>query len=337
MKAVRIHQLGGAEGLKVEERPEPAPGPGEVAVRVRAASLNFRDLMVAKGLYNPRIALPAVPLSDGAGEIVGVGPRVTDWHPGDRVAAAFMPGWVSGPPTEAGAHSALGAGGNGMLAEKVVLPASGVVRVPDHLTFEEASTLPCAAVTAWHALVSEGGVKAGDTVLIQGTGGVSTFALLFARMHGARVIATSGSDDKLARVISMGASDGVNYKTTPDWDKAVRGLTGGEGVDHVVEVGGAGTLTKSLRSVKMGGRVAMIGVLTGGAAEVTVLPVLMKNIRVQGIYVGSRAMFEDMNRAITLHRTRPVIDRVFKLDEVQDAYRYMESASHFGKIVVRLA
>jgi NADPH:quinone reductase-like Zn-dependent oxidoreductase len=336
MKAMRIHQLGGPEGLALDELPDPSPGPGEVAVRVRATSLNYRDIMVLKGWYNPKMALPAVPLSDGAGEVAAVGPGVSRFKPGDRVAAAFMPGWIDGGPSEAKARTALGAGGVGMLAETVVLPAEGLVEVPAHLSFEEAATLPCAAVTAWHALVTEGQVKAGDSVLVQGTGGVSIFALQFARLHGARVIATSSSDEKLGRAKELGASDGVNYKTTPDWDKAVRALTGGEGVDHVIEVGGAGTLSRSLRSVRTGGRVSLIGVLSGGASEVNILPVLMKNLRVQGIFVGSVEMFAAMNRAISLHGMRPVVDRVFPLDQAAEAYRHMESGSHFGKIVIRI-
>ena len=336
MKAVRVHKLGGPEGLTVEELPEPAPGPGEVAVRVRAVSLNFRDLLVVRGAYNPRIGLPAVPLSDGAGDVAAVGPGVSRFKAGDRVAGAFMPGWVDGPLTESRAKSALGAGGNGMAAGTVVLPAEGVVAIPDHLTFEEASTLPCAGVTAWHALVSAGRIEAGQSVLVQGTGGVSVFALQFAKLSGARVIATSSSDEKLRRAIELGASDGVNYKTQPDWDKAVLDLTGGAGADHVVEVGGAGTLGKSLKAVKFGGRVAMIGVLSGGSAEVGIAPLLMKNVRVQGLLVGSVAMFEAMNRAVSLHRLRPVVDRIFALDQIADAYRYMAEGSHFGKIVVRL-
>lgn len=336
MKALRVHQLGGPDGLRIDELPEPVPGPGEVAVRVRATSLNFRDLLVIKGLYNPKIPVPYVPLSDGAGEVAALGPGVTSYKTGDRVAAAFMPGWVSGAPDEAKARSSLGGGGTGMLAETVIIPAEGLVSIPDHLTYEEAATLPCAAVTAWHAVVTEGQVKAGDTVLIQGTGGVSIFALQFARANGARVIATSGSDEKLHRVIDLGASDGVNYKTTPDWDKAVRGLTGGEGVDHVVEVGGAGTLSRSLRVVKYGGRVSMIGVLSGGASEVNITPILMKNVRVQGIYVGSVEMFEAMNRAITLHRVRPVVDRIFPFEQAAEAFKHMESGSHFGKIIIRV-
>ncbi len=336
MKAIRIHQLGGPDSLRLDDLPEPIPAPGEALVRVHAASLNFRDLLVLKGQYNPRIALPAVPLSDGAGEVEAVGTGVTRVKPGDRVAAAFMPGWVGGAPSDARARTALGAGGTGMLAEMVALPAEGLVKIPDHLTFEEASTLPCAGVTAWHAVVTEGQVKAGDTVLVQGTGGVSMFALQFARLNGARVIATSSSDEKLSRVLALGASDGINYKTNPDWEKAVRELTGGEGVDQVVEVGGAGTLTRSLRAARTGGRVSLIGVLTGGSSEVDIRPALMKNLRIQGIYVGSVEMFEAMNRAIAQHRIRPVVDSIFQIERAAEAYRHLESGAHFGKIVIRL-
>jgi NADPH:quinone reductase-like Zn-dependent oxidoreductase len=336
MRAIRLHEVGEASKLRVDELPEPTPGPGEAAVRVRATSLNYRDLMVRSGAYNPQLKTPFVPLSDGAGEVSVVGPGVTRVKPGDRVAAAFMPGWIAGRPTEDGGKTALGAGGIGMLAETVVLPAEGLVAIPDHLTFEEAATLPCAAVTAWHALVEEGNLRAGETVLIQGTGGVSIFALQIATLFGARVIVTSSSDEKLEKAIALGATDGINYKTTPEWDKAVRSLTGGEGVDHVVEVGGAGTLGRSLRAARLGGRVSVIGVLSGVTGEVDTRPILMKNLTVQGIYVGSRAMFEAMNRAITLHRLRPIVDRAFKLDEAEDAYERMRSGSHFGKIVIRL-
>jgi NADPH:quinone reductase-like Zn-dependent oxidoreductase len=306
-----------------------------VLIRVKALSLNYRDLLVVKGLYNPRMRLPAVPFSDGAGEVVAVGDGVTRVKVGDRVAGIFMQKWLDGGIDEAKAKSSLGGGAEGMLAELVALHEDGVVRLPEHLTDEEAATLPCAAVTAWHALVTAGKLKTGDSVLTQGTGGVSIFALQFARMHGARVIATSSSDEKLARVKQMGASDGINYKTTPDWDKRVLELTGGVGVDHVVEVGGAGTLGRSLKAVRMGGMVALIGVLSGGG-EVNPMPILMKNVRVQGIYVGSRAMFEAMNRAIALHQMRPVIDRVFPFAQVKDALRHMESGAHFGKICVRV-
>jgi NADPH:quinone reductase-like Zn-dependent oxidoreductase len=247
----------------------------------------------------------------------------------------FADGWIDGPPREAAGKSALGGAVDGMLVEERVLPAAGVVPIPAHLTFEEASTLPCAAVTSWHGLVDSGRLRPGESVLVQGTGGVSLFGLQFAKMSGARVIATSSHDEKLQRVKDLGASDGINYKTTPEWGKAVLALTGGAGVDHVVEVGGAGTLGQSLKAVKVGGHVAMIGVLTG-AGEAAVTPILMKNVRVQGIYVGSRAMFEDMNRAIGLHKLRPVVDRVFPFAEARDAYAHLASGGHFGKVVIRV-
>jgi NADPH:quinone reductase-like Zn-dependent oxidoreductase len=322
------------DSVSTAERPEPRPGPGEVLIRVRACSLNYRDLLVMKGLYNKKLPLPLVPLSDGAGEVAAVGGGVTRVRVGDRVAGCFMPAWIDGEPTEAKAKSALGAGNTGMLAEYVVLPAEGVVRSPDHLSDEEAAALPCAAVTAWHALVTEGGIKAGDVVLTQGTGGVSVFAVQFARLLGARVIATSSNDAKLARVLPLGASDGINYKTTPEWGGRARELTG-SGVDHVVEVGGAGTMPESMRAVRMGGCISLIGVLSG-AGQFNPTPVLMKNLRVQGIFVGSREMFEAMNRAIALHKLRPVVDRVFPMSEVRAALHYMESGSHFGKVVIQV-
>jgi NADPH:quinone reductase-like Zn-dependent oxidoreductase len=335
MKAFEIKGGFGLDALTLGERPDPRPGPGQVLLKMRAWSLNYRDLLVVKGLYNPKLRLPLIPLSDGVGEVVALGEGVGRVKVGDRVAGLFMQGWLDGDVTEAKTRTSLGGGGaDGLLAEYAVLSQDGVVAVPAQLSDEEAATLPCAAVTAWHALVNEGGVKAGDTVLIQGTGGVSLFALQFARLHGARVLATSSSDEKLARVLQMGASDGINYKTTPDWEEPVREKTGGVGVDHVVEVGGAGTLGKSLRAVRVGGRIYLIGVLTGGG-QVNPLPILMKNVRVQGIYVGSRAMFEAMNRAIALHQLRPVVDRVFPFAEAQEALRYMESAAHFGKIALR--
>jgi NADPH:quinone reductase-like Zn-dependent oxidoreductase len=261
---------------------------------------------------------------------------------GDRVAGIFMQKWLEGEVTEAKAKTALGGGNraalegtsDGMLAEYTVLHEDGVVRVPEHLTDEEAATLPCAAVTAWHALIARGHLQAGDLVLIQGTGGVSLFALQFATMNGARVIATSSSDAKLERVLKLGASDGVNYKTTPEWDKRVRELTGDVGVDHIVEVGGAGTLGRSLKAVRMAGRISLIGVLSG-AGEVNPMPMLMKTVRVQGIYVGSRAMFEAMNRAIAQHKIHPVVDCVFPFLQVKEALRYMESQAHFGKVCIK--
>ena len=336
MKVYEIRDRFGLDALQVAERPQPQPGPQEVLLKVRAASLNYRDLLVVKGLYNPKMPLPRVPVSDAAGEVVGVGPGVTRVKTGQRVAGIFMQKWLCGELTEAKARSALGGDIDGLLAEYAVLHEDGVVTVPDHLSDEEAATLPCAAVTAWHGLVAEGQVRAGDSVLAQGTGGVSLFALQFARLSGARVIITSSRDDKLKRALGMGAADGVNYKTTPEWGERVRELTAGRGVDHVVEVGGAGTLGQSLRAVRMGGRISLIGVLSGATGQVNPLPVLMKNVRVQGIFVGSREMFEAMNRAIALHRMRPVVDRVFPFAGAPAAFRYLESQAHFGKIVIRM-
>jgi NADPH:quinone reductase-like Zn-dependent oxidoreductase len=334
MKVFEIQKSFGLDSLQLAERPDPKPGPGQVLLRMRAWSLNYRDLMVVKGVYNPRLKLPLIPLSDGVGEVVEVGQGVSRVKAGDRVAGAFMPGWIDGPVTDAKAKTALGGGIDGLLAEYTVLPADGVVHVPAHLSDEEAATLPCAAVTAWNALVASGGLKAGASVLTQGTGGVSLFALQFARLSGARVIATSSSDAKLARALKMGASDGINYKTNPDWEKKVVELTGSVGVDHVVEVGGAGTLPRSLKAVRMAGTISLIGVLSG-AGEINPTPILMRNVRVQGIFVGSREMFEAMNRAISLHQLKPVVDRVFPFDEAREALRYMESGAHFGKIAIR--
>jgi NADPH:quinone reductase-like Zn-dependent oxidoreductase len=333
MKVYEIREAKGIDSVQSADRPDPEPGHGEVLVKVKAASLNYRDLAVAKGGYGRGVPSPVIPLSDGAGEIVATGPGVTRVANGDRVAGIFMQTWLAGPIHEDHAKSALGGAINGMLAEYVVLHQDGVVKIPGHLSYEEAATLPCAAVTAWNALVSTGGLIAGETVLTLGTGGVSLFALQFAKMFGARVIATSSSDAKLLRVRDLGASDGINYKTTPDWEKPVRALTG-IGVDNVVEVGGAGTLDKSIKSVRNGGAISLIGVLTGGSGEINPRPLLMRSIRLQGIYVGSRSMFEAMNRAISLHEIRPIVDRVFPFSDAVEAYRYMESGAHFGKIVI---
>ena len=335
MKAFEIKNKFGLDSLTLTERPDPKPSYGQVLIKLRSLSLNYRDLMVVKGLYNPKLPLPLIPFSDGVGEVVAVGSGVTRVNIGDRVAGIFFQKWLAGELTAEKAESALGGAIEGMLAEYVVLHEDGVVHVPEHLTDEEAASLPCAAVTAWNALFTCGGLKAGDTVLIQGTGGVSIFALQFALLAGARVIATSSSDEKLERVLQLGASDGINYKQTPDWSKKVRELTAGDGVDYVVEVGGAGTLTESLRAVRYGGQISLIGVLTGGSAEINTASILMKNVKVQGIYVGSREMFEAMNSAIALHKLHPVCDRVFPFHEAPEALKYMETGSHFGKICIR--
>jgi NADPH:quinone reductase-like Zn-dependent oxidoreductase len=336
MKVIEIRDNFGIDSLTIADRPDPHPRPGEVLLHMRAWSLNYRDLLVVKGAYNPKLRLPVMPLSDGVGQVAAVGAGVGRVRVGDRVAGAFMPAWIDGALTEAKAKSALGGGAAGMLAEQVVLPEEGVVPVPGHLTDEEAATLPCAGVTSWHALITEGGLKPGDTILTQGTGGVSLFALQFARLAGARVILTSSSDAKLARAATLGAGHLINYKTTPEWDKPVREVTGGTGVDLVVEVGGAGTLGQSLRAVRPGGIISLIGILTGGGGMINPLPILMKNIRVQGIFVGSRAMFEAMNQAIAQHQLRPVVDRTFPFAETRAAFRYLESGAHFGKVAIRL-
>jgi NADPH:quinone reductase-like Zn-dependent oxidoreductase len=335
MKAIELTNGFGIENLHVIDRPDPKPGNGFVLLKMKAWSLNYRDLLVVKGLYNPKLKFPFVPLSDGVGEVVGVGDGVTRVKVGDRVAGCFMQRWISGPLNDAGAKSALGGGAPGIGQELLELPEDGVVKVPDHLTDEEAATLPCAALTAWNALVAQGGLKAGDSVLVQGTGGVSIFALQFARLMGARVIATSSSNEKLERVKKLGASDGINYKATPAWEEKVRELTGGIGVDHVVEVGGAGTFNQSLKAVRIGGAISLIGVLAG-KGEVNLMPVLMKGVRVQGIYVGSRDMFEAMNKAIALAQLRPVVDRVFDFKDIQAALKHMEAGAHFGKICLRV-
>jgi NADPH:quinone reductase-like Zn-dependent oxidoreductase len=255
--------------------------------------------------------------------------------PGDRVCGIFMQRWIEGGPNDEKAASAMGGAIDGMLSEQVRLNADGLVLAPPHLSFEEAATLPCAAVTAWNALFRSGGLKPGESVLVLGTGGVSIFALQFAKLAGARVIATSGSDAKLARVREMGAHGTVNYKTNPEWDRAVLALTGGTGVDHVIEVGGAGTLPLSIKSVRRGGHIALIGVLTG-QGEMDPRPVLIKSVKVQGIYVGSREMFEEMNRAISLAEMRPVVDKVFGFEEAPEALAYMATGAHFGKVCIRV-
>ncbi|NHC38295.1 zinc-dependent alcohol dehydrogenase family protein [Scytonema millei] len=324
------------DALTLVERPQPQPKAGQVLVKMKAASLNYRDLLVAKGTYGSPSVNPIVPLSDGAGEVVAVGESVTRVKVGDRVAGIFMQSFISGELTLEKANSALGGAIDGVLAEYVVFDEQGVVKIPAHLSYEEAATLPCAAVTAWNAMIAEGQLKAGDTVLLQGTGGVSLFGLQFAKMMGARVILTSSSDEKLDRAMQLGADVGINYKTTPDWDEKVEKLTDGRGVDLVVEVGGSGTLSKSLRAVRYGGKVATIGVLTGMMGNVSTGSILFKHIRVQGIYVGSRDLFEDMNRGISLHEIKPIIDRVFPFHETRAALTYLESGAHFGKVCISL-
>lgn len=336
MKVFEIRDNFGIDNLVLAERPQPLPGCGQILVKVRAVSLNYRDLLVVNGLYNPKLPLPIIPFSDGAGDVVATGEGVSRVKVGDRVAAIFMQSWIAGELTESKGRSALGGGIDGMLAEYVILHEDGVVQIPEHLSYEEAATLPCAGVTAWNAVI-ETGLKLGDNVLVLGTGGVSLFALQFARLAGANVIVTSSSDEKLMRALQMGAKGCINYKKVSDWDQRVRELTGGTGVDLVVEVGGAGTLTQSIKAVRTGGRISLIGVLTGTAGTINPLPIVMKRIRIDGIYVGSREVFESMNRAISLHHLHPVLDRVFSFEETGQALRHMESGAHFGKICIRIA
>jgi NADPH:quinone reductase-like Zn-dependent oxidoreductase len=332
MKAWLIDGSFGLDHLVLVERPRPQPGPGQVLVRIRAASLNYRDLVIARGVYAPDQPLPLVPVSDGAGEVVEIGAGVTRVAPGDRVIGTYMQRWLAGPPTAEARASTLGAPRPGVLAEYALLEAEGTVRVPEHLSFEEAATLPIAGLTAWHALFGGQPVKPGDSVLVQGTGGVSIFALQLARAAGARVIVTSKDDAKLVRARELGAHDAINYRTTPAWDVRARELTGGDGVDLVVDVAG-GALDRSIAAVRPGGQVSLIGGLDAFASTLALPPVLTRNIRLQGISTGSRDQFEAMNRALARLRLRPVIDRVFPFERARDAYDAL-AAGPFGKIVV---
>lgn len=334
MKAFEIQQFG-IENLALVERDKPQPNATEVLVKFHAASLNYRDLMMIKGWYNPKLKTPLVPFSDGAGEVVAVGKLVTKWKVGMRVMPIFMQGWIDGAVDFQKARTALGGDFDGVLREFGAFDESGLVEIPAHLNYEEAATLPCAAVTAYHALFHSGNLHANDTVLLQGTGGVSIFALQFASHLGAKTIITSSSNEKLNRAKDLGADDLINYKEREDWDKAVLELTEKRGVDTIVEVGGAGTMKKSVNSVKMGGHIAVIGVLTQGEG-INPVTILQKSIKMHGIFVGSRQMFEDMNRLISANSFKPVIDKTFAFEEVKDALKYMESGAHFGKIVVKI-
>jgi NADPH:quinone reductase-like Zn-dependent oxidoreductase len=334
MRAWQISEFG-IDSLEFVERPTPTPGPGEVLVGVRAISFNYRDLMMVKGLYNPKMALPRIPCSDGAGEVVAVGAGVTLWKPGDRVAGIFMQNWIDGPLTAAKAKGALGGDMDGMLADYVVLHEHGLVPVSDHLSFQEAATLPCAAVTAWNALAA-GDVKPGSTVLLQGTGGVSIFALQFAKLRGARVLGVSSSDEKLDRAQALGLDAGLNYQENPAWERWALDQTGGEGVDLVVEVGGVGTLGRSLRAIRVGGTVAQVGVLASAAEPFPLPLILHKTARLHGIYVGSRHDFLEMNRAIAFAQLRPVGEE-FHWTQAREVLERMEEGSHFGKLVLTVA
>ena len=338
MRAYQLPKGGaGIESVIRVEMPEPKPQHRQVLVKVAACSLNFRDLGIVRGTYRMPVRDKTVPLSDGAGEVVEIGSGVTRVKVGDKVAGCFFQRWPGGEPSQNVQASALGGSIDGMLAEYAVLEEDGVVKIPAHLSLEEGATLPCAAVTAWHAMMVHAKLIAGQTVLLQGTGGVSIFGLQLAHMMGITAIITSSSDDKLKRAKALGAAHGINYKTTPEWDKAAIACNGGRGVDHVLEVGGANTLTPSFGAIRVGGKVSIIGGLSGGARELNPGLIFSKRANVQGISVGSMQTFETMNAAIAANQLKPVIDRAFGFDEVRAAYKYMESGAHFGKIVIRVA
>jgi len=332
MRAYRLN--GAAAPLKPVEEADPTPGPGQVLVDLKAATLNYRDMIVREGRYGGEQRADLVPLSDGAGIISAVGEGVSPDRLGERVAIGFMPGWSEGPFSAAKQAGALGGGFvDGVLQEKIVLPASATARLPEDWSFIEGAAYPCAGVTAWNCLFGGRGVRPGETVLIQGTGGVSTFALQFAHAVGARVIVTSSSDAKLAQAKALGAAESINYRDTPDWGLRAAEIAGGEGVDHVVEVGGSGTLNQALQAVRPGGEIALVGVLTGFGGEVNTGAILMKAINVRGVYVGSVAELAAALRS----GIRPVIDRVFPFDRADAAFEHLRSGAHRGKVAIQIA
>jgi NADPH:quinone reductase-like Zn-dependent oxidoreductase len=335
MKVWQIQSFG-IEQLVLEHLPQPHPGRGDVLVKVHAVSLNYRDLLMVRGHYNPKLSLPRIPCSDGAGEVVELGEDVKTVAVGQRVAGIFMQNWLDGAPTAERSRGALGGDIDGMLAEYVVLPASGVVAIPEHLSYAEGATLPCAGVTAWNALVNVGQVKPGDVVVTQGTGGVSVFALQFAKLMGATVLGTSSSDEKLDRARTLGLNAGLNYRQTPDWAKWVLQQTSNRGADLIVEVGGAGTFIQSLQAVRTGGAIAQIGILSPSDQPLPIAPILHRQVRIQGVYVGSRAHFETMNRAIAASHLRPVVDKIFPFPQAREALSTIENGYHFGKIVIQV-
>ena len=337
MDVYEIQDNFGLENLERTDRPKPEPGPGEILIRMRAVSPNYRDLLMVRGLYNPDQSLPLIPFSDGVGEVVEVGDDVSRFDPGDRVCPTFFPNWVGGRPTIERIKSALGGPLDGTLREFMTVGEEFAVEAPDNLSDAEASTLSCAGLTAWNALAEHGDVQAGDTVATLGTGGVSSFALQFAEALGAEVIVTSSSDEKLERAQTLGADHGINYEENPEWGKDIKRLTGGVGADHIVEVGGAKTMPQSVKGIRVGGHISLIGVLSGHVDDFMVTPVLMQNVRIQGVIVGNRDMFENMNRAIETNDLHPVVDEVFEFDDVDEALDLMASGGHFGNIAVRIS
>ncbi|MCK1516351.1 NAD(P)-dependent alcohol dehydrogenase [Bradyrhizobium sp. 190] len=336
MKCYELQGPSGIDGLALVDKPVPEPGEGEVLVQLKAATLNYRDLITVKGGYGSRQKFPLVPVSDGAGVIERVGPGVREFAPDDRVIGSFFESWISGEPSEAKMRAALGGAVDGVLSEYRIFPRHALVRTPEHLSDVEAAALPCAGVTAWSAVVKLGSLKPGQTVLTQGTGGVSLFAMQFAKMCGARVIATSSSDAKIERLKTLGADFTLNYKATPDWGKKAREWSG-HGVDLVVEVGGVGTLNESIRAIRIGGTIAFIGVLAGPPPSDSRLPLMvMQQQRLQGVTVGSVEDLKAMADAIAVHRMKPVIDKTFSFDQVKQAFAHMESGAHFGKVAIEI-
>jgi NADPH:quinone reductase-like Zn-dependent oxidoreductase len=335
MRVLEVREPFGIDSLVYTTRPEPAAGPRDVVVRLEALSLNYRDHLVIGGIDRWRPPGPRIPVSDGAGVVVATGPAVTRFRKGDRVAPIFYPEWIDGQPAPEKMQGALGgSGADGLYAEYAVVDETAAVAVPPHLSDEEAATLPCAALTAWNGVAEGAPLREGDTVAVLGTGGVALFALQFAKLLGARAIITSSSDSKLARARALGADGGINYRTTPDWPRAVRELTGGRGADLVVDT--AGALAEAIDAVRVGGTVAFIGLLRGTHSDVDLVKLMGSSATIRAIDVGSRAMFESMNRAIESAKLRPVIDRTFAFDEAREAFRYLGAGAHFGKVCVRV-
>jgi NADPH:quinone reductase-like Zn-dependent oxidoreductase len=336
MRVFQIQDDWGMEHLKLATRPDPKPGSGQVLLRMRAASLNYRDLLVPGRGYGAFTGnLPLIPLSDGVGEVVEVGAGVTRVRIGDRACPCFQQGWISGEPDLERMTRTMGGPVDGTMADLVCLPEDGVVKVPAYLSDLEAATLPCAAVTAWSALVTYGRLRPGARVLVQGTGGVALYALQIAKLLGAHVTVTSSSDEKIARAKALGADAAINYRSTPEWAKATREITSGRGYDHIVELGGEQTLPQSLRCIRPGGTLSMIGVLSGGTAPLPLGLVVTRQVRLQGVTVGHRDGFEAMLRAFEQHRIRPVVDRTFAFEELKEAMAYLKSGAHFGKVCIR--
>lgn len=336
MRVFQIQDDWSIDNLTLAERPKPEPGPGQVLLKMLAASLNYRDTLVPRRGYGRQTGrLPLIPVSDGVGEVVAMGEGVKRVNIGDRVCPLMIQSWISGPPTKERLASTLGGPLDGVMSEYLLLDEERVVKAPGHLSDEEAATLPCAALTAWSAIVTDGGIKAGDRVLVQGTGGVAIFALQFAKLLGAHVFLLSGSDEKLERAMKLGADDAMNYRSVPGWGAAVKQRTANLGVDLIVEVGGQRTLPESLHAIRAGGTICLIGVLSGINMDISLGPIVTRKLRLQGITVGSRDGMEQMIQAISLHKLKPVVDRTFAFEEFRAALDYLARATHFGKICIR--